>query len=61
MVVPFQLDHDGANDYSFDFEVSTFASLSAVLSICVVDVDLMVAASFEHLSFNLISLKKIYM
>jgi len=28
MIVPFQLDRVGANDYSFDFEVSTFASLS---------------------------------
>ena len=54
MVVQFQLDRDGANDYSFDFEVSTFASLSAVLS-CVVDVDLMVAASFECLSLYIIS------
>lgn len=47
MIVPFQPDRVGANDYSFDFEVSTFASLSAVLTICLVAVDFMVVASFE--------------
>lgn len=57
MIVPFQLDRVGANDYSFDFEVSTFASLSAVLPVCLVAVDFMVVASFPLFFFPLITVK----